>query len=72
MTKITAERFANAVGRKSVDDDLERCNCPVAGSPGHFMCGWNSMANQPEFLVSSRMRDGDTTFTIAMQTMVDA
>lgn len=37
---ITAEKFEERTGYPPEDDDLERCNCEVAGTMGHFMCGW--------------------------------
>ena len=47
---ITAERFAEAVGRAPVDDDLERTNCLVAGTVGHYCCGWCDEFRLPVFL----------------------
>lgn len=46
-SNITAEAFAAAVGRPPVDDDLERANCPQAGTCGHMCCGWNVARNLP-------------------------
>ena len=40
-TEITAEMFKAATGRDHEQDDLERCNCPQAGTSGHNNCGWN-------------------------------
>ena len=34
-TEITAEMFKAATGRDHEQDDLERCNCPQAGTSGH-------------------------------------
>jgi hypothetical protein len=53
---ITAELFKQYVGREPEDDDLERCNCEKAGQPTHTMCGWNSKANLPVYMVG---RDPD-------------
>lgn len=40
MTKNwTADEFFNATGHLPQQDDLERCNCPDAGKPGHTACG---------------------------------
>lgn len=48
---ITVEQFIEAVGRPPQQDDLERCNCPKAGQPGHWQCGWHKDANLPVFMV---------------------
>jgi hypothetical protein len=53
MIKITAERFAKAVGREPVDDDLERCNCDKAGQISHMMCGWDIGREMPNFIPSN-------------------
>ena len=47
---ITAEQYKQATGEAPENDDLERCNCQRAGTPGHFSCGWNSRANLPVFM----------------------
>jgi hypothetical protein len=47
---ITREKFKEAVGRWPDHDDLERCNCPRAGQPGHWFCGWNEAVNKPNWL----------------------
>ena len=44
---ITAEHFKEATGDYSVDDDLERSNCPSSGESGHLCCGWNWKYNLP-------------------------
>lgn len=46
---ITAEQFTTATGYQPHDDDLDRCNCEVAGTVGHFGCGWCSVTNGPRF-----------------------
>lgn len=51
---ITAEFFLKHVGRKPIDDDLERCNCVKAGQGGHSSCGWNYSKNLPMFMSSKR------------------
>jgi len=38
--RITAEIFTLRTGNKPVHDDLERANCPQAGTFGHWGCGW--------------------------------
>lgn len=48
--EITAERFEIATGRKPINDDLERSNCPKRGMPGHMSCGWNHKYNLPIFM----------------------
>lgn len=48
---ITRDLFLAATGREPEQDDLERCNCPTAGRPGHFSCGWNGRLNRPVFEV---------------------
>jgi hypothetical protein len=40
MPTITAERFRMRTGSEPVHDDLERANCPLAGTFGHWGCGW--------------------------------
>ncbi len=58
MRKITRHTFKVATGRKPVDDDLERCNCPKAGEIGHLCCGWDEEANLPNFeTYGLRIRD---------------
>ena len=42
--------FKAATGNDPIQDDLERCNCPKAGVPGHVGCGWNYRVNQPMFV----------------------
>jgi hypothetical protein len=49
--EITKEIFEKYVGRFPEGDDLERCNCPKAGTPLHYMCGWNEEENKPQFMV---------------------
>jgi hypothetical protein len=53
---ITAEHFRERVGREPENDDLERSNCPKAGEPGHFCCGWDADADLPEFMTMGRFR----------------
>ena len=31
------------------DDDLQRCNCALAGELGHTQCGWNWDHNKPQY-----------------------
>lgn len=44
---ITAEIYKQATGRDPENDDLERANCPHAGYPGHYACGWSHKHNAP-------------------------
>lgn len=48
---IASQDFIAATGREPQRDDLERCNCPLAGRLGHWMCGWNKDQNKPQFEV---------------------
>lgn len=54
---ITAEQFTKAVGHPPEDDDLERVNCPRAGTPAHWDCGWCYSENKPNFMVPLADRD---------------
>jgi len=47
---ITRSQFIAATGRSPDDDDLDRCNCPLAGKHGHAHCGWNYERNLPKFM----------------------
>jgi hypothetical protein len=47
---ITAEKFQAATGHLPIHDDLERCNCPLAGQLGHWGCGWNQKNDMPQFM----------------------
>jgi len=51
---ITAERFRKATGYEPQDDDLDRCNCPRAGSLKHQSCGWDYAENLPRFMLPPR------------------
>jgi hypothetical protein len=44
------EKFIAALGREPVGDDLERCECPQAGLPGHYQCGWCEVCDGPRFM----------------------
>lgn len=48
---ISREKFIERVGREPEQDDLERCNCPLAGEMGHWSCGWNVERDLPQFVV---------------------
>jgi hypothetical protein len=47
--EITEERFTAAVGRPPIQDDMERANCPLAGTSGHWTCGWCDDCEKPRF-----------------------
>lgn len=50
MKVITRDMFVAAVGAEPLVDDLDRCNCPRRGMPGHMMCGWDEELGLPRFL----------------------
>jgi hypothetical protein len=47
---ITAEIFERFVGRAPINDDLERCNCPLAGQFMHTSCGWCGICMKPKYM----------------------
>ena len=47
---ITAEIFQRFVGRAPINDDLERCNCPLAGQFMHTSCGWCGICMKPKYM----------------------
>ena len=49
--QITAEQYEDATGHTPIDDDLDRCNCPHAGEPGHWYCGWSMRYSKPNFML---------------------
>lgn len=54
MFPITRQQYLEAVGTAPIQDDLERCNCHKAGTPGHTSCGWNFYLNRPVFMGGSQ------------------
>lgn len=63
--QISFRRFQNAIGREPKDQELSQVNCPLAGTAGHEMCGWNKKRNAPVFSVglddeADRLIPGDT------------
>lgn len=48
-TPVTASEFERIVGSPPENDDLERANCPKAGTPGHRDCGVCLGCNRPRF-----------------------
>jgi hypothetical protein len=51
---ITVAKFIQTTGREPENDDMERVNCAVAGSVGHFFCGWDHRADRPVFETGGR------------------
>ena len=47
---ITAAKFAASTGRLPDQDDLERCNCELAGGIMHSQCGWDASRDMPAFI----------------------
>jgi hypothetical protein len=47
---MTAKQFEQITGRPPEQDDLERVNCPQAGSIGHEHCGTCPVCNLPRFM----------------------
>lgn len=52
---ISAQKFMQATGHLPENDDLDRCNCLLAGSVGHMSCGWDWDADKPMFMSPSGM-----------------
>lgn len=46
---ITEEVFKKTCGRKPIQDELIRVNCPRVGEVGHFLCGMCQEHNKPRF-----------------------
>ena len=46
---MTEAEFREKTGRDPENDDLERVNCPFAGSTMHSMCGWCQEHDKPRF-----------------------
>lgn len=57
---ISAEQFEAAVGHAPEQDDLERCNCPKQGQPGHWQCGWDNTRNMPRFMFTFQEMNNGT------------
>lgn len=53
MRQISEAMFIACTGRKPVEDDMERVNCPKQGEVGHWSCGWNWSKSLPVFQVGS-------------------
>ena len=51
---ITREHFIKATGQAPENDDLQRCNCTVAGMAGHRFCGWDTDRDLPRFISGNR------------------
>jgi len=48
--RITKKKFIEATGSEPHQDDLERCNCKLAGEVFHYSCGWCEEHNKPRFM----------------------
>lgn len=48
---IDAASFTNWTGIEPSEDDLDRCNCQLEGTPGHWHCGWNETYHMPNFML---------------------
>lgn len=46
---IDADEFKKKTGRPPERDDLDRVNCPLTGSIGHWSCGWCGQHDKPRF-----------------------
>jgi hypothetical protein len=55
LAPITAAEYTRAVGRAPILDDLQRANCTLAGTPGHWGCGWCDHG-QPTYRCETCMR----------------
>jgi len=58
VMEITRERFIEGTGREPIDDDLERANCELAGTIGHFCCGWDWVHAKPRWEYIPDMNPG--------------
>ena len=79
MAKITEEYFIEKVGSAyfferniSLHDDLERCNCELAGEVGHYSCGWCSECDLPRFMcghliINKKTEDRQLHYDICIQ-----
>ena len=47
---ITRQLFEEKTGSTPIEDDLERCNCKLAGQIGHWNCGWCEKHDTPRFM----------------------
>lgn len=54
---ITAKKFKKVVGVDPKDDDLDRCNCGMAGMTGHLDCGWDKKRDMPKFIPGTPKRN---------------
>lgn len=48
--EITVKEFRRKVGYKPTNDDMDRCNCPKTGQPGHMACGWCAEHDKPRYV----------------------
>lgn len=47
---IDAAKFLKSTGYVPENDDLNRCNCNLAGKLGHQQCGWCKTCDKPVFM----------------------
>lgn len=62
---ISRDAFVAATGREPADDDLDRCNCVMAGEIGHLCCGWDYYRNLPQMDIGPLPLRRDTGHMIA-------
>ena len=53
---IDAAEFIRKTGHQPYEDDLERVNCPHAGSDGHWSCGWCEYCDLPQYQCGCAVR----------------
>lgn len=53
---MDASEFTRKTGHQPQLDDLERCNCKLAGSAGHWSCGWCDDCDLPQFQCGCALR----------------
>lgn len=60
-TIITEEYFKEKTGYDPIQDDLERANCTLAGTLGHYSCGWCEEHDLPHFQCGCGIRNNGAT-----------
>ena len=58
---ITLEKYIEAMGSPPPYNNLERCNCPNAGEPGHRYCGWCPDHDKPRAMCGCQLKWKETT-----------
>jgi hypothetical protein len=64
--KITREYFTAMTGQAPSMDDLERCNCPMAGEIGHYYCGWCHTCDKPRWVCGHPRINADDEYESRM------